>query len=489
MKESRFVVFLVTLVVCVALPVNVAFAGSEEGKAPLTTSSQKALKYYLQGRDLAEKLRGQESIQHFQKAVAEDPDFAIAHLNLAFVLPSAKQFFETFGRARALADKVSDAEKWWILGIEAGISGDPARQREFYKKLVKAYPDDERAHNLLANNYFGQQEYESAIKEYSRAVQINPEFSQPYNQLGYAYRFLERYEEAEKAFEKYIKLIPDDPNPYDSYAELLMKIGKFDASIEYYQKALDVNPNFVASHIGIATNLNLKGDHEGARKQLKILYGQALNDGQRRAALAATAVSYVDEGNMGKALEQLQKQYAIAEAIDDAAAMSGDLVLMGNVLLEAGKPDKALKKFDEAVKVMEASSLEEPVKDQTRLGYLYNSARIYLAQGDFEKAKKIASKYKSRAKAVSNPNQMRLSHQLAGMIALKEADFDRAIQELKMANQQNPYNFYRIARAREGKGESKKARKLYQKAAEFNALNSFPYAFIRLKARQMIASL
>ena len=38
------------------------------------------------------------------------------------------------------------------------------------------------------------------------------------------------YADAEKAFQKYIELIPKDPNPYDSYAELLLKMGRFDDS-------------------------------------------------------------------------------------------------------------------------------------------------------------------------------------------------------------------------------------------------------------------
>ena len=68
---------------------------------PITTSSEKALEYYLEGRSLNERLRGQESSALFQKAVADDPGFALGHLNLSFVLPTAKGFFETFAKAKA----------------------------------------------------------------------------------------------------------------------------------------------------------------------------------------------------------------------------------------------------------------------------------------------------------------------------------------------------------------------------------------------------
>ena len=59
-----------------------------------------------------------------------------------------------------------------------------------------------------------------------------------YNQLGSAHRFLENFSAAETPFTKYIELIPNDPNPHDSYAELLMKMGRFDDSIKAYERPL-----------------------------------------------------------------------------------------------------------------------------------------------------------------------------------------------------------------------------------------------------------
>ena len=105
--------------------------------------------------------------------------------------------------------------------------------------------------------------------------------------LGYSERNLSNYAEAENAFKKYIELIPDDPNPYDSYAELLMKEGKYEESIVQYRKALSIDPNFVASFLGISTNDNYLGKYEDARKELQTLYDKARNDGEKRAALFA----------------------------------------------------------------------------------------------------------------------------------------------------------------------------------------------------------
>ena len=490
MKRQNLMSYVLVLSISALLLTMIGCAAPEEdGKIPITTKSEKAREYYLQGRDLWEKLRFQESIQFFEKAIAEDPDFAMAYLNLSFVVPSAKGFWENLDKAKALVDKVSEGERLWILGLEAGAHAYAMKQRELYKELVEAYPQDERAHNLLGNHYFGQEDYELAIGEYQKATGINPDFSQPYNQLGYAHRFMENFAEAEEAFKKYIELIPGDPNPYDSYAELLMKIGRYDESIEQYQKALEVNPNFPPSHIGIATNLNFKGNYEEARQQLQKLYDMARNDGERRAAHFAISVSYVDQGNWDAALEEQDKAYALAEKINDAAAMGGDLVVMGNILLEAGRTDEAQAKYEKAVEVAEASNLSEQVKDNFRRVYLFNAARAALKKGDIETAKAKADEYRQQVEAVRNPFQIKLSHQVAGMIALEEKEYGKALEELQKASLQNPYNWFRMALAFQGRGDMDKARELCEKAAKWNALNSLNYAFMRHKAEQMLTSM
>jgi tetratricopeptide (TPR) repeat protein len=455
----------------------------EVEKVPLTTSSPEALELFLQGRDLVEKIRLQESREYFQKALAKDPNFAMAHLNLAFAQPTADGFFESLEKAVSLADQASDGEQLWIRGVEAGSGGLSMKQREYYTELVSAYPNDERAHNLLATNYFGQQEYAKALAEYEKAIEINPEFSQPYNQVGYAYRFLGKYEAAEEAFKKYIEIIPDDPNPQDSYAELLMKMGNYETSIEHYEKALSINATFIPSYIGIATNLNYLGEHEKAREQLKKFYEKAADDGQRRQALFAAAVSYVDEGKIDKALEVLAERYALAEKNDDSAALSGDLNNMGNILLEAGHLEKAQTKFDKSIALTRESDRSRESKENAERFYLFNSARVALAQGDLATAKAKQDEHRQRVEATNNQGQIRLSHQLAGTIALREEDYDTALTELGQANQLNSYNLYRMALAYEGKGETEKAKEMYRKAAEFNPLNSVNHAFIRKEAQ------
>ena len=180
--------------------VNAQQQGSQAGKIPITTSSEKAKSDFLKGRDLSEQLRALDSIAYYEKAIQEDPNFATAYIYLAGAQTNANDFFADVSKAVNLANKVSDGERLWILGTQAGANGLPAKQGEYFEKMVASYPNDERGHNLLGGYYFGLQQYDKAAKEFQRAIEINPKYSPAYNLLGYVNRFQKNYDESEKNF-------------------------------------------------------------------------------------------------------------------------------------------------------------------------------------------------------------------------------------------------------------------------------------------------
>jgi tetratricopeptide (TPR) repeat protein len=458
---------------------------SNAGKIPVTTSSEDARKEFLQARDIAESLRLQDSIQHYDKAISLDPNFALAELGRANVAQSAKDFFAHLNKAVSLADKASDGERMLIQATEAGANADPAKQKELLEKLVAAYPNDERAHLALGGYYFGQQDYTKAIEHYKRATELSATFSPAYNILGYAYRQNGDYANAEQAFKKYIELIPNDPNPYDSYAELLLKMGRFSDSIEQYHKALSVDANFINSHLGIAADLMYMGKPDEAAAEIQKITDKARSDGDRRTALFALAVLNADSGKLDKAVETVDKEYAIAEKAGDDGNMSADLQLKANILLEAGKYDDAKQAFDRSLAIVQNSKLSQEIKENAALVHHYNLARVALGKKDMATASAETAAFTKGAETAKNPNQIKLAHELAGMLALEGKNYDQAIAELNQANLQNPYNLYRLAQAYEGKGDKAKAKEFGTKAAEFNSLPQANYAFIRAKAEKM----
>src|SRR5215469_1395582 len=121
-------------------------ASSDAEKVPITTKSNEARAEFLQGRALSEKLLAHDSLQHLDKAIVLDPDFAMAELARANSSPTAKEFFEHLNKAVALSDKASEGEKVFILANQAASNGDLVQQKELLDKLVAEYPNDERVH-------------------------------------------------------------------------------------------------------------------------------------------------------------------------------------------------------------------------------------------------------------------------------------------------------------------------------------------------------
>ncbi len=466
----------------VAAPTLAAQTAQPAGKVPLSTASAEAKADYLKGRTLQENLRAHESRDFMRRAIAKDPNFAMAHLNLANSAPTGTEFFEHLGHAAALVPKVSPGERLIIQAAQAGANADAAKALQLLQQLVAEYPQDERAHFQLGGAYFGRQDFDKAIEQYRRATAIASDYSPAYNIVGYAYRTQGRYGEAEESFKKYIELIPDDPNPYDSYAELLMKMGRFDESIAQYRKALEQNPQFPPSYIGIAVNLMFQGKYDASRAESGKLYAGARNDGEKRASMFQNTVSYVEERKFPQALAELDKQYALGAATNDAAGMAGDAVFMGNVLLETGKPADALKKYEQAVQVTQASDLDAQIKENSKVLHRYNAARVALASKDLATAKREGETFMQASQAAQNPFQIRLGHEVAGMIALEEKNYDAALTHLAQANQQDPYNLYRQGLAYQAKGDGAKAKEMFKRAVEFNQLPTLNSAFVRAKA-------
>jgi tetratricopeptide (TPR) repeat protein len=464
---------------------SLQLGGAAKGQLPLTTKSEEARKLYDRGLALSDQLRAHDARQQFQQAVAKDPHFAMAHYQMALNSPSAKEFRGHLNQAVALADTASEGERLLILSLQANADADPTKSLEYAKQVAAKYPEDPRGHTTLANSYFfGQQDYQQARDELEKAIEVDPDFSPAYNMLGYSQRFLGNYPEAETAFKKYIELVPGDPNPYDSYAELLMKTARFDESIAQYRKALSIDPHFLGSYFGITADLLFQDKHDQAIAETRKMERAGRNEGDRRFAMFARTIVYVDQGKTDQALAEMQKQYELGAKAGDTAAMAGDLVQMGDILLNAGRVDEARKRYDQALSLQQKSGASSEVKEDAKLGHHYALGRVALARNDLKTAGAEAATYLSGAEAKQNPARTRQAHELAGMIAIKEKQFDKAIGELEQANQQDPYVLYALAVAYQGKGDQGKASEFFKQAAEMYTLPTLNYAFIRAKAKQ-----
>ena len=463
-------------------------AAPPPGKMPITTTSRAALKEFVVGRDLNEKLRAVEARAHFKRAVELDPKFALAHFWVFTTTDGTTERFAAFRKAMELVDRVSEAEANMIRATDAAINSRPDEQRRLLEASVKAYPDDERAHSMLGNYYFATQDWEAAIAEYKRALAIDPNFSPPYNQLGYALRFLNRDAEAESAFTTYTELIPDEPNPYDSRAELLLHLGRYREAIDGYERALDLNPNFPSAYVGIGHALIYLGQPDEARKAFTKLRYIARDDGEKRVASTWLAASYLFAGEHDSAIGEIAKRLQIAKEKGDIAAVSGDTELIAELLLDAGRGDAAAARFDEALALLAQADLPPAIKETGNVDYLFDMARVELARGNLAAATELAGRHRVRVAERSLPEELRLSHVLGALLALARGDAATAVQEAGQGNHNDPRVLLLLARAQAAAGDTAAAIESCRAAIVFNRpdlANAFAYR----PARELLAVL
>ncbi|HZQ51123.1 MAG TPA: protein kinase [Bryobacteraceae bacterium] len=111
-----------------------------------TTPSLEALKAYSAGRAALFAHGGPAAIPHLQRAIAIDPQFAMAYGDLSIVYWNMGQTdvaAEYTRKAYALRDRVSDRERRWILFLyDRQVTGNLPSELQNLESWVQMYPRD-----------------------------------------------------------------------------------------------------------------------------------------------------------------------------------------------------------------------------------------------------------------------------------------------------------------------------------------------------------
>ncbi|TLY52440.1 MAG: hypothetical protein E6K55_09205, partial [Gemmatimonadetes bacterium] len=124
-------------------------------KHPITTSSAAARARFLEGLREFDLGRFIDANVHFKAAVAADPDFAFAYLNVANTANSLADFKTNLALAEQHAAGASEAERLQIQMTRKGFDNDLAGQLALGQQLVEKYPDSPRAWLALAGAQIG----------------------------------------------------------------------------------------------------------------------------------------------------------------------------------------------------------------------------------------------------------------------------------------------------------------------------------------------
>ena len=111
MPGKKLSIFFIILL----LVLFISCTQQDSGKMPITSNSEEAKKQFLTGLELFEKLRIQESLEYFEKAIENDPDFGLAYFYFSQAQPTAKGFFEQLDQALLCLDKISESVRRMVV--------------------------------------------------------------------------------------------------------------------------------------------------------------------------------------------------------------------------------------------------------------------------------------------------------------------------------------------------------------------------------------
>jgi Flp pilus assembly protein TadD len=176
------------------------------------TYPKNAVKEFQRGLKLESEGKPEEAIQHYQKAIKDAPDFAVAHNNLGSVYVSKSQFPEAqkeFEESIRLAP--SDSKGYFNMANLMLLVGKVEEGQRYLQDGFRKHPDS--AFGLFVQGCILEQagklpEAERALR---RALELSPKMTQPRLELVNVYLRGQQQADAISELQKFLQEAPTDP--------------------------------------------------------------------------------------------------------------------------------------------------------------------------------------------------------------------------------------------------------------------------------------
>jgi eukaryotic-like serine/threonine-protein kinase len=202
--------------------------GSQKNRlAKRHTKDSEAYQLYLKGRYFWNKRTEEDAnrgIEHFQKSLALDPNFALAYSGLA-----------------DCQTLLGDVGVQAMLPREAFLQGEQsvARALELDESLAEA-------HGTMGHVSMHLFDWTRAEKELGRALELNPNYAQACVWHAYYLAFTGEFADSIAAINRALQLDPLSLPVSRSAAELLYYAGRLDESIDLFHKSIEMEAHYIA---------------------------------------------------------------------------------------------------------------------------------------------------------------------------------------------------------------------------------------------------
>ena len=252
------------------------------------TENAEAYLAFVQAHNLSceveEPAKLKQSEQLYARAIELDPNFALA-----------------------LA-RYSQLESWFLHDIDR-TPERRERARSLAERALQLQPDLPEGHLALGfSYYYGDNNYDAALREFEMAQRDLPNESEVYLAIGAIQRRQGKWAESTANMEKAVSLNPKDTWPLQNLAfnyQMLRDFGKANQTID---RALALNPTgFALWEIKSKLAIFEKGDFSVAEKGFELLNSASLTDDQRLKTAEARANVLLLERKYQEGLEAAEK--------------------------------------------------------------------------------------------------------------------------------------------------------------------------------------
>jgi serine/threonine protein kinase/Tfp pilus assembly protein PilF len=400
----------------------------------ITTSSLEAVRYYIEAERYYIQSDFRASIQALERAVREDPNYALAYLKMAedyIYLGEYDKHRECLQKALTLVDRVSERDRYLIQGRGANeLNVSPLQAIEIYKKFIDRYPDDEEGYIRLGAIYRNLEEWEPALTQFERVLALNPKHAIALENKTHILAALGRYAEAAAIIEADRQSFLDEPYMLRQLCLLYLIRGRYDRAMSELERALARLPDNLAFMALQGALRLLSGDLASARRVFERLQQRGEETPDSPELKGRFWLAYLDllQGKYRRAETGISEGIALAQksgrVYDELELRS----LLAFLELNA-------KRYSEAAEglkpILEISDKTVNRNTQKLAQHLLGLAA--LGQGQVESAKKIGEQLHELVERTGSPHHMRHYEHLMGQIALAEGRPGQAVNHFEQA--------------------------------------------------------
>jgi tetratricopeptide (TPR) repeat protein len=82
-----------------------------------------------------------------------------------------------------------------------------------------------------------------AVEDFTRIIELRPDFAEGWNKRATAYYLMGDYEQSLKDCDEVVKRNPHHFGALSGYGLIYVQRGELERALEYFERALEINPN------------------------------------------------------------------------------------------------------------------------------------------------------------------------------------------------------------------------------------------------------